>query len=30
MKNLFPDFNFDIDEDRFHDASQDPATLTGN
>ena len=30
MKNLFPDFNFDIDEDRFHDASQDPAALTGN
>ena len=33
MKNLhelFPDFNFDIDEDLFHDASQDPETFTGN
>ena len=30
MKNLFPDFNFDVDEDLFHDASQDPETLTGN
>ena len=33
MKNLhelFPDFNFDVDEDFFHDASQDAETLTGN
>ena len=33
MKNLhelFPDFNFDIHEDLFHDASQDAETLTGN
>ena len=30
MKNLFPDFNLDIDEDLFQDASQDPKTLTGN
>ena len=30
MRNLFPDFNFDVDEDLFHDASQDPETLTGN
>ena len=32
MKNsheLFPDFNFDVDEDLFHDASQDAETLTG-
>ena len=32
MKNLyerFPDFNFDIDENLFHDASQDAATLSG-
>ena len=33
MKNLpelFPDFNFDVDEDLFHDASQNAETLTGN
>ena len=33
MKNLyelFPDFNFGIDEDLFHDASQDTGTLTSN
>ena len=33
MKNLhelFADFNFDIDKDLFHDASQDAGTLTGN
>ena len=33
MKNLhelFPDFNFDIDEGLFHDASQDAETFTGN
>ena len=33
MKNLhelFPDFNFDIDKDLFHDASQDAETLTSN
>ena len=32
MNNLherFPDFNFDIDEDLFHDASQDAETLSG-
>ena len=33
MKNLhelFPDYNFDVDEDFFHDAFQDAETLTGN
>ena len=33
MKNLhelFPDFNFDVDEDLFLDASQDAGTFTGN
>ena len=33
MKNLyelFPDFNFDVDEVLFHDASQDAETLSGN
>ena len=33
MKNLcelFPDFNFEVDEDLFHDASKDAETLTGN
>ena len=33
LKNLcelFPDFNFDVDEDLFHNASQDAETLTGN
>ena len=33
MKNLcklFPDFTFDVNEDLFHDASQDAETLTGN
>ena len=33
MKNLhelFPDFNIDVDEDLFLDASQDAETLTGN
>ena len=33
MKNLrevFPDFNYDVNEDLFHDASQDAETLTGN
>ena len=27
---LFPDFNFDLEEDLFHDGSQDAETLTGN
>ena len=33
MKNLcelFPDFNFDVDEGLFHDAFQDAETRTGN
>ena len=30
LRELFPDFNFDVDEDLFHDASQDAETLTGN
>ena len=33
MKNLcglFPDFNFDVDEDLCHDAFQDAETFTGN
>ena len=30
LRELFPDFNFDIDEDFFPDASQDAETLTGN
>ena len=33
MKNLcelFPDFNFDVHEDLFHDAFQDAETFTGN
>ena len=27
LRELFPDFNFDVDEDLFHDASQDTETL---
>ena len=27
---LFPDFNFDVDKDLFHDASQDAEPPTGN
>ena len=27
LRELFPDFNFDVDEDLFHDASQDAETL---
>ena len=33
MKNLrerIPDFNFDVDENLFHDALQNPKVLTGN
>ena len=30
LRELFPDFNFDIDDDLFYDASQDAETLTGN
>ena len=30
LRELFPDFNFDVDEDLFHDASQDAETLAGN
>ena len=30
LHELFPDFNFDVDEDLFHVASQDAETLTGN
>ena len=33
MKNfreLFPDFNFDVDEDLFHNTSQDAEALTDN
>ena len=30
LHELFPDFNFDVDEDLFHNASQDAETLTGN
>ena len=30
LRELFPDFNFDVDEDLFHDASQDAETITGN
>ena len=30
LRELFPDFNFDVDEDLFHDACQDAETLTGN
>ena len=30
LRELFPDFNFDVDEDLFHDPSQDAETLTGN
>ena len=30
LRELFPDFNFDVDERLFHDACQDGETLTGN
>ena len=30
LSELFPDFNFDLEEDLFHDGSQDAETLTGN
>ena len=30
LRELFPDFNFDVDKDLLHDASQDAETLTGN
>ena len=30
LRELFPDFNFEVDEGLFHDASQDVETLTGN
>ena len=30
LRELFPDFNFDVDEHLFHDACQDGETLTGN
>ena len=30
LRELFPDFNYDVHEDLFHDASQDAETLTGN
>ena len=30
LRELFSDFNFDIDEDLFHEVSQDAETLTGN
>ena len=30
LRELFPGFNFDVDEDLFHDISQDAETFTGN
>ena len=30
LRELFPDLKFDVNEDLFHDASQDAETLTGN
>ena len=30
LRELFPDFHFDVDEDLSHDASQDAEVLTGN
>ena len=30
LRELFPDFNVDVDENLFHDASQDAETLAGN
>ena len=30
LRELFLDFNFDLDEDLFHDASQDAETFTAN
>ena len=30
LRELFLDFNFDVDEDLFHDASQDAETFTAN
>ena len=30
LRELFLDLNFDVDEDLFHDASQDAETLAGN
>ena len=30
LGELLPDFNFDVDEDLFHDASQDVEARTGN
>ena len=30
LRELFPDFSFEVAEDLFHDASQDGEILTGN
>ena len=30
LRELLPDFNFDVDEDLFHDASQEAETLTSS
>ena len=30
LRELFPDFNFDVDGDLFHDVSLDAETRTGN
>ena len=30
LRELFLDFNFNLDEDLFHDASQDAETFTAN
>ena len=30
LRELFSDFNFDVDEDLFHEVSHNAETLTGN